>query len=282
LRDLMQERGSEILGRTRPARDGSFPLLVKFLDAAEALSVQVHPSVTMRGLPEGDAPKTECWYVLAARPGSVVYLGPRHGCDQAVFEALSVDRRVLNVLEAHPVEAGSFVFVPGGTVHAIGMGVTLVEIQETSDTTYRIWDWDRAGNRPLHREQAARAIRFDRALEAPFRARAVPMLRGFGPERVEGVARARLVDCPEFSVELLEIDGNTESHLGLPESHLSRLSLVYVALAGRGRLHADIGPLAGKSWDLAPGDTWLVPASFGRHHIESTAPLRCLRVVTKS
>jgi mannose-6-phosphate isomerase len=265
LRELMGERKPEILGRARTARDGSFPLLVKFLDAAEALSVQVHPHSGVPDLPADAAAKTECWYVLAARPGSVVYLGPRRGSDASEFQALGVDSRVLGLLEVHPVEAGSFIFVPGGTVHAIGMGVTLVEIQETSDTTYRIWDWDRASDRPLHREQAARAIRFDRAPSVPVRAQTRPAPGA----RSGGLGWAQLVDCPEFKVELLEVDGVADG-----ETH--ERALVYVALAGRGRIATDAA-----RFDLAPGDTWLVPASVGRHRVESAGLLRILRVVTK-
>ena len=258
LADLLERDGERLLGGARRSRDGAFPLLVKFLDACEALSVQVHPHAEAAARRAGACSKTECWYVLAARPGAVVYLGPRADVGAQEFAALARGPEVLGLLEVHPVEAGTFVHVPAGTVHAVGMGVTLVEVQETSDTTYRLWDWGRTG-RQLHVDEALDAIRFGVAPPRPTR----PVAR-----RVGGARRAELVDCAEFAVEHVE-------PAPLDEADTAGAARILISLAGRGVLSCATG-----SADLAPGDVWLLPASTGAYRVEG-AGLGFLEVRTK-
>jgi mannose-6-phosphate isomerase len=212
-------------------------------------------------------PKTECWYILEAQPGSCVYLGLEPGVDARRLRAQAGSEALVGLLRRHEVRAGDFLFVPGGSVHAIGAGVTLAEVQQTSDTTYRIYDWGRVEKdgapRPIHLEQALASTRFGVEVPGPTR----PAMRTLP----DGTRRAELVDCPAFAVELCEIPAQGQFET-------AGRALVYVVLAGEGRLER-----AGSSRQhrLAPGDTWLVPASFGEHRIEARAPLRVLQVRTQ-
>lgn len=275
LRSLMEEQGSAILGRAKLSPAGEFPLLVKFLDAREDLSVQVHPHAGIaHTLPRGDAPKTECWYILSAAPLAVVYLGLKPGVDAAELRRRAGDRSIVELLEQHPVREGDFVFVPAGTVHAIGAGITLAEVQETSDTTYRIYDWGRVDKdgrpRPVHLEQALAATRFGVTPEGPIRSRARPA--------GEGVQRAPLVDCASFAVELVELEGPRAAGAGASvRDSTGGVALVYVVLGGAGTLRAEDG----REFRLRAGDTWLVPAACASLTIEAREPLRFLRARTK-
>ncbi|MBK7876074.1 MAG: class I mannose-6-phosphate isomerase [Planctomycetes bacterium] len=288
LRELLREHGDALLGRARRSPAGEFPVLVKFLDAREDLSVQVHPHDDHAAeLARGDAPKTECWYVLDATPESVLYHGLKPGVDAATFAARASGPGVLELLERHTVRAGDFVFVPGGTVHAIGAGIALAEVQQTSDTTYRLYDWgrvdDRGRPRAMHVDAGLRVIRFGVTAPRPVHPTTV--------ERGRGVRAVELVDAPAFAVELVELDAGAEFALDA----LGR-ARIHVVLAGRGALRwreaadarasasaratpAVIGAM--RSCELAPGDTWLVPASLGEHVIEAREPLRLLVVRTQ-
>jgi mannose-6-phosphate isomerase len=147
-------------------RDGGFPLLVKFLDAREHLSVQVHPSPEYaRAHPDAHL-KTECWYVMEAEPGSVIYKGVKPGVTRERFEAALRAGRgegVVELLDAVPAVVGDCHNLPSGTVHALGAGVLVAEVQTPSDTTFRVYDWaaeyGRAG-RELHIERALACIDF--------------------------------------------------------------------------------------------------------------------------
>ena len=161
--------GGALLGDASPSEAGGFPLLVKFLDAREHLSVQVHPSPEYaRAHPDAHL-KTECWYVVDAEPGSVIYKGVKPGVTRADFErALRTGQGegVVELLDAVPAVVGACHNLPSGTVHALGAGVLVAEVQTPSDTTFRVYDWaaeyGRAG-RELHVEQALACIDFSPA-----------------------------------------------------------------------------------------------------------------------
>lgn len=254
LRGLMLSEREALLGQARPAPGGYFPLLIKHLDAAQSLSVQVHPDArTAELLGDGPVGKTEAWFILSAEPGSVVYLGLKADVDAVSFAAKATTAEVVGLLESFPVKAGEFVFVPAGTVHAIGGGVTLVEIQENSDTTYRIFDWDRGGAdgepRETHIEQALKSVNYERRALPPFRPRL---------EDEDGVNRhCPLVDCEAFRIDLRSI--NEPLARRTPD-----IALVYIVVEGHGRLTT-----GGGEWELRRGDTWLVPASLGAFSIQS-------------
>jgi mannose-6-phosphate isomerase len=154
------------LGERLGPRDGDdFPLLVKFLDARDWLSVQVHPDDRLareiENLPRG---KTECWYILEAEPGARLAYGVNRAMSADEFRAAVVAGKAHEMMSYLPVKAGDFVFVPARTAHAIGPGILLYELQQSSDTTYRVYDWDRVGKdgqpRELHLEKALRVTDF--------------------------------------------------------------------------------------------------------------------------
>ena len=158
LRWLMENHVAEILGDAKPAAEGHFPLLCKILDAREKLSLQVHPkpgsagvspagSETRRrdGSAPGDEPKTEMWFIADAAPDANLYVGLKRGVTRADFEKRISDGSVADCIYRIPVHAGDAMFLPSGRVHAIGAGLVIFEIQQNSDTTYRVFDWNRAG-----------------------------------------------------------------------------------------------------------------------------------------
>lgn len=162
LAELVAEKGSNLLG-SRVSTQG-FPLLIKVLDAQQVLSVQVHPNDTTAAAFGGEA-KTEMWYVLQADPGAQVYCGLKPGTDEEAYRDALAQGNVKDLLTAIPVQAGDAIYVPGGRVHAIDAGCLLLEVQQNSNTTYRIYDWDRVGAdgvpRELHFEQALEVIQWD-------------------------------------------------------------------------------------------------------------------------
>ncbi len=169
-----------------------FPLLIKILDAEETLSVQVHPPVGLAAELGGE-PKTEMWYLLDARPGGHLYAGLRRGVGREEFRAALGAGTVEQTLHRIEVQAGDAMFIPSGRVHAIGAGCRILEVQQNSDTTYRVFDWNRTGldgnPRALHIEQSLRCINFD----DPEPALAAPGADG------------TVVECPHFRVERIEV-----------------------------------------------------------------------------
>ena len=162
---LVESAGESLFGRHAP--QDRFPLLFKFLDAQKTLSVQVHPNDAQAAkLNPPDLGKTEAWVVLDAEPGAKIYAGIKRGFDRRALErelAQGTCELCLHAFEAAP---GDCVFIPAGTVHALGAGLVIAEIQQASDTTFRLFDWNRVGAdgqpRELHIEQALDVIDFDR------------------------------------------------------------------------------------------------------------------------
>jgi mannose-6-phosphate isomerase len=162
LASVISEFPREITGR-KDYR-GPFPLLIKFLDAEDVLSVQVHPDPsTCRRMGKGE-PKTECWYIIGAEPGAVLYKGLKKGVTREQFAGAIKDGTVAELLCKVPVAAGECHLLPAGTAHSIGAGLLIAEIQTPSDTTYRVFDWNRVDDtvrsRPLHIEEALESIDF--------------------------------------------------------------------------------------------------------------------------
>jgi mannose-6-phosphate isomerase len=242
LRELMTRHGPELLGPILPAEGGRFPLLLKLIEAREALSVQVHPDEdTAARLGHGARPKTEAWHVLAAAPGAELVLGLQPGCGPTELAAAFGSDRLEALLWRVPARVGEFFYLPAGLVHAIGGGLRLAEVQQTSDTTYRLHDYGRAGldgrPRPLHREQGLAAVRH--GLRGPVAA-ARP---ASGRPGVRG---------PFFSFERLELRAGERLELpgGAPR--------VLCCLEGALALDAASGRL-----ELGAEETALVPAALG-------------------
>lgn len=262
LRDLMTEHAVALLGDSRPDPDGRFPLLVKFIEAAADLSVQIHP-------PDGPLSptgvgKTEAWYVLGTEPGAAVICGLKAGTDRAVFEAEAADARVREHLHEFAVEEGDCIFVPSGQTHAIRAGVTLCEVQQTSDVTFRMYDWDRLGldgkPRETHVEQACSVV--DYALP-PGEASRAP----------EGEAQAVLADCPYFRLELLRPGGEG---VEIPRDGLARTVSV---VSGSGHVASPDKAFAARTLEF--GDTLLIPASLGAVRFVADGDLELLMATAR-
>jgi mannose-6-phosphate isomerase len=196
LHDLMERERPALLG---PAADrpGPFPWLVKFLDANDWLSVQVHPDDARAArLWPGEGGKTEAWFVLEAAPGSKVYAGLKPGVDETRLRAALADGSVADCLHSFTPRPGDCLFLPAGTVHAVGGGVLFAEVQQTSDATFRLYDWNRLGAdckpRKLHIEEAMACIDWTRGPVNPVHADGYPD----GPP-----LRKRLAECPFFTLD---------------------------------------------------------------------------------
>jgi mannose-6-phosphate isomerase len=193
LGDLVREQGPALLGRHAPRQQ--FPLLLKFLDAQQPLSLQVHPDDARAAILEpADLGKTEAWVVLAAEPGSYLYAGLRRGFDRpALQRELSRGTCQLCVERLEP-RPGDCIFLPAGVVHALGPGLLVVEIQQSSDTTYRLFDWNRVGTdgrpRQLHVAEALATIDYE---HGPVSIRQ--------PQAAETPHVERLVACDKFVLD---------------------------------------------------------------------------------
>ena len=171
LTDLIVQAPQAILGKEVIDRFGtSFPILIKFIDAQTDLSIQVHPNDEIAAKRHGSKGKTEMWYIIDADPGARLVLGFKEKIASSEFERHLKDKTLLNILHEQPVRAGEIYFIEAGTVHAIGGGILLAEIQQTSDITYRIFDYDRLGAdgkpRELHIELAGDVMDLKPAHEA--------------------------------------------------------------------------------------------------------------------
>jgi mannose-6-phosphate isomerase len=252
LRQLVREHGAEFLGRHNP--QPRFPLLFKFLDAQKRLSVQVHPDDEGAArLDPPDLGKTEAWVVLAAEPYSTIYAGLRRGVDRAAVEqevARGTTEVCLHQIVPH---VGDCIFLPAGVLHAAGEGLVIAEIQQASDTTFRVFDWNRVGKdgkpRELHVEQALEAIDFDSGPVEPQ-----------SPQPTDKPFVERLVECDKFVLDRWRID--------TPQT-----------IGGDDRCH--IVAVIGGSVDVARdpaeqplklGQTMLVPAAAGSVELSPQQP----------
>jgi mannose-6-phosphate isomerase len=272
LRDLMATDREALLGEASATIDERFPVLIKYLSACKPLSVQVHPDDrTAQSLHAGECGKTESWYILDAEPGSLVYLGLQDGVDLGSFGAVASGPGLVDLLRPWPVRAGQFVHVPAGTLHAIGEGITLVEVQQNSDVTYRLYDWGRVGldgqPRETHVDHCLLAINYEHPITGPV----TPEL-----EVLDGDNRgAVLVDCEHYQLSIHEI----HSHTDLDTDGVAR---ALVLTEGPARLWL---PDIEEPWLMEQGDTWLIPAVIGSFRIdctESGGVVKLLSIETKA
>ena len=261
LDELLRERGSEIMGPVATTDAGGFPLLVKYLDARENLSVQVHPSAAYAAEHEDAHLKSEAWYVVEAEPGAVIYKGLHPGVGREDFEAAIRSGTVDELLVQVPARPGACHYLPSGTCHALGAGTVVAEIQTPSDTTFRVFDWDRT-DRELHIEQALESIDF-----APLD------VSGFEPgNEVQEAGRVvrSLVTCPHFQIEEWRAGplGRFVLERGRPE--------VWMLLKGRADLRSP--PDAFNPVAASGGHTILIPAALPSATLEVIEPIVMLRV----
>lgn len=176
LDSLVREFGVKLIGTKAPDKN-RFPLLIKLLDARRSLSIQVHPN-DRNAEKTGGEPKTEAWVVLEAAPGAALYAGVAPKTNESEFRtAVDHGEALVGMLSRHRVNSGDVIYIPGGVVHAIGAGCLVFEVQQSSDTTYRLYDWDRIDSngraRPLHIPQAMQSIDFNFPPVRPHRRRSL-------------------------------------------------------------------------------------------------------------
>lgn len=270
LDELVQQKGVELLGRNHP--QPRFPLLMKFLDCEKTLSVQVHPDDRQAAtLNPPDFGKTEAWVVLAAEPGSVIYAGLKRGFDRAAL-AREVHRGTCELcLHRFEPQPDDCVFLPAGAVHALGAGLVIAEIQQSSDATFRLFDWNRTAAdgkpRPLHIEQSLSAIDYQLGPVNPQT-----------PQPTQQPHIQRLVECDKFVLDRWQIDkqnfnevdqtGNQRWKIGGDE----RFHLVAV-------LNGSIDVIGDPSQQpLATGQTMLLPASLGSCEVIPHGPTTLLDI----
>ncbi len=198
--ELAKEYGARLLGGVTAERYGTrFPLLVKLLDCADWLSVQVHPNdeQARRLVGPEEFGKSEAWHFIEAEPGATIYAGIRAGTSEEELEEAIREGRVLEVAERLEVRAGETVYIPAGTLHALGPGLLLYEVQQSSDTTYRVYDWDRPASegRKLHVEESVE-VTDPRKVARP---RPAPELKA--------TAAASVLACPHFALDVLRLGG---------------------------------------------------------------------------
>jgi len=229
-----------------------FPLLLKWLDCHDLLSVQVHPDDRLAGELRGERyGKTEAWVVTAVSPSGRIFAGLRPGITRSDLDRHLADGTVADCLHSFTPRPGDCLFIPAGTVHAVGGGVLMAEVQQSSDATFRLFDWNRPGTdgrpRPLHIDESLQAIRWEAGPVDPVVPRVVR-------EELSGALRERLVDCAQFRMERWTLADGTLAH-----PFPSELSLV-VALNGSGAFQtADDTPRT-----IATGQSLLVPAGADR------------------
>jgi mannose-6-phosphate isomerase len=256
LRWLMENHAAEILGDAKPATAGRFPLLCKILDAREKLSLQVHPPASKAAELKGE-PKTEMWFITDAAPDASLYVGLKRGVTRADFEKKISDGSVADCFHRIPVKAGDTMFLPSGRVHAIGDGLVIFEIQQNSDTTYRVFDWNRIGldgqPRELHIAQSLASIDFN-----DFEPKLVPA----SYRNAANFKFRQLVEDPLFNVQELVFEkaGSVK---------LAGQYLRIIALAKGAATIAD--DRSGISVPLKPGDFCLIPAGLKNVGIKAVA-----------
>jgi mannose-6-phosphate isomerase len=250
LDEVRERHGREWFGaKGLSRRTGRFPLLLKLLDCEDDLSVQVHPGDDYERLAPGELGKTEMWYVLDAKPGATILYDLKPGFNRESFAELIREGRIMEGLQEVPVQPGDTFYIPAGTVHALRAGVLVVEVQQNSDTTYRLYDYDRPGldgkPRELHIEDSLNVIRYD--AQATKKTTEVP-----GPN-----TWLRIAESPYFLVDKAEVSGRFAQ-----TTHPDSFQLLVIC-EGEGELHWD-----GQSLAIKPGDSFLIPANLGDYALQ--------------
>ncbi|MBP3845569.1 MAG: mannose-6-phosphate isomerase [Prevotella sp.] len=253
LNQLVREMKGELVGEANYQRFGNeFPLLIKFIDAKQDLSIQVHPTDEIahrQGKPRG---KTEMWYVMDSAPEAKLYNGLKKQITPEQYKQMVADDTICDALAQYSVKEGDCFFIPAGRIHAIGAGCYLAEIQQTSDVTYRIYDFkrkDKDGNyRQLHTQEASESINY--TVLKDYRTQ-------YTPQKNESQL---LVECPYFNTAVYDL---TEG-MTIDYSELDSF-VILIGLKGEGKLMID-----GEETDFKAGETILVPASVQEVRTEGT------------
>ena len=245
LRQYIEENGREVLGMNC-ARFEDFPILVKFIDAQDNLSIQVHPDNAYALEHEGQYGKTEMWYVMDADEGAFLYHGFEREISREEFAKRIEEDTLLEVLHKVPVQKGDVLFIEAGTIHAIGKGILVAEIQQNSNVTYRVYDYGRVGKDGKKRE-----LHVDKALDVTKRA----------PVSKDGSHYPHIADCGYFTVDKLNLDGTTMEKISGRVTDASFLSIL--VLDGRGSISCGV-----ETVEYKKGDSIFLPAGSGAYTVE--------------
>ncbi|MBI3943267.1 MAG: class I mannose-6-phosphate isomerase [Chloroflexi bacterium] len=257
LADVVQQHPREILGESFfQAPNPVFPHLIKFLDAQETLSVQVHPGDAYAQAREGQSfGKAEMWYVIEARPGARIIHGVRQPVTREEMARAVAEGKLADYLQSVEVFAGDVIMNYPGTIHALGSGILIYELQQSSDLTYRLYDWDRQGAAGKPRE-----LHIEKSLD-------VAQLQPHTRHKIEPICitepagkRMYLATCPYFAAELLVLRAS------ITESTAGRYFHVLTVLGGSGRLK--YGPSLATELQISRGTAVLIPASIHQYEIE--------------
>ncbi len=222
-----------------------FPVLIKFIHSNDNLSIQVHPDDTYAMEHHGENGKTEMWYILEAEKDSKLIVGFNRDTDREGFLKSLKEGTLVDLMNFEPVKKGDVLFMPTGRIHALGPGIVLAEIQQTSDMTYRIYDWGRTGTdgkpRELHIDHAVNVMDYTRQKE--YKTPYTPILN----------RSVRLAGCPYFTTQYMEFDQPVDKDYNLIDSFV-----IYMCMEGTVHVHYP----GGKPEVLKKGDTILIPAAL--------------------
>lgn len=263
LQELVEVYMGDLVGEKVYNRFGiEFPVLIKFIDAQCDLSIQVHPDDRLaaeRHYPNG---KTEMWYVMEAEHDSTLVAGFNRETNRAQYQKAVQDKALKNILNFEKVSEGDVFFIPAGRIHAIGKGVLLAEIQQTSDVTYRIYDWDRVDAqgkpRELHTELAVGAIDFKKCNTGKIPYQKLPQ------------ATVRIVQCPYFTANMVCCSQPVEKDY----QHLDSF-VIYVCISGKCTINNGAQE---HGVEISKGETVLIPASLAGIQLVPSEPTEILEV----
>ena len=246
MREVLAGAGTDVLGTGCPA--GDFPILIKFIDAEDDLSIQVHPDNEYARINENELGKTECWYILDAAPGAELLFGMAKELTGEQFMKTVEEKTILDSVRHVKVKKGDFAFIPAGTLHAIGKGILLAEVQQSSDTTYRIFDYDR-----LQPDGTLRPLDVKKAADVLDLRPSHALLRPKGEENVfDGYTKTLLTECEYFTLYRVSV---TAAYADAADG-ASFVSLVFTDGEG---VYAD----ADGEIPVKKGDSLFVPAGKG-------------------
>lgn len=257
LTEVMQQEGASLMGKHVYRKYGeTFPLLIKFIDARDNLSIQVHPDDELASVRHNSLGKTEMWYVISATEGAGLYSGFSQQITPDEYVKRVENNTITDVLSFHKVKSGDVFFLPAGRIHAIGKGIFIAEIQQSSNITYRIYDYnrrDKNGNtRELHTELAKDAIDYKLYDD---------LLTTYTPASDKEV---KLAECQYFITNLLDVTNRVECEIAARDSFV-----IYICMSGE----ATVTDSEGGVTPIKQGETILVPASTQKVTIEGTAKL---------
>jgi len=265
LRELSEIYMDDLLGdKVFNLYGNQFPLLVKFIDAKDKLSIQVHPDDKMAKEEHNSAGKTEMWYIIEHEPDSELIVGFNQQVDKDKYIKHLNDNSLTTILNSEKVQKGDVYYLPAGRIHAIGSGILLVEVEQASDITYRIFDWNRTDSegkpRPIHTDQALKAIDFKFYNEYKT------------AYDIQLNKTTNIIDSPYFAVNNLQFDQPVEKDYNLIDSFV-----IYIAIEGK----FFVNPVDGNPVEVKKGECLLLPAAIKNLTIEPLKLAKLLEVYIK-